>query len=199
MCKLNKALYGLKQAPLKWNEKLTQFLKERKLEQLKTEQCIFKHSNNNLILGIYVDDGILLGKDINQMNNLLEEMEKVFEIKVCKNPNVFLGMEVCIKTGKIRLTQTQYTKRILERYRMQDSKPVSTPIIKGPEGDIDQKECKFPYREVIGSLLYLSSRTRPDLTYATNYGSRYINEPKGCNVTDAKRNVYSRHTILQGH
>lgn len=199
VCKLKKSLYGLKQAPLKWNERFTNFLRKRRLKQLKTEQCIFKRENNTLILGIYVDDGIIIGKDMQEMNNLLDELRREFEIKVYRNPSTFLGMELCIEKGKIKLTQTQYSKRILEHYNMQDSKSVSTPLVKGPEENDSPDEEVYPYREAIGSLLYLSTKTRPDIAYATSYGSRYISNPKKSNVNDVKRMFrYVKGTINQG-
>jgi len=61
--KLKKTLYGLKQAPLRWNIRFTNFLKEKNFTSLKNEQCIFKKNNEDLILGIYVDDGILIGNN----------------------------------------------------------------------------------------------------------------------------------------
>lgn len=62
ICKLEKALYGLKQAPLKWNQRFSSFLKKKGLEPLKTEHCIYVTKNRTIIVGFYVDDGILIGK-----------------------------------------------------------------------------------------------------------------------------------------
>ena len=55
ICKLKKDLYGLKQAPLKWNQRLTRFLKEKGLSQLKTEQCVFNDVKSEIFLAIHVD------------------------------------------------------------------------------------------------------------------------------------------------
>lgn len=63
ICKLKKALYGLKQAPVKWNETFTKALRGRGLYPLRNNQCIFKNKKGTLILGIYVDDAILLAHD----------------------------------------------------------------------------------------------------------------------------------------
>jgi hypothetical protein len=63
LCKLKKALYGLKQAPLSWNTRFTDFLKQKKFKPLENEQCLFKRNNSESILGIYVDDGILIGSN----------------------------------------------------------------------------------------------------------------------------------------
>ncbi|PNF42902.1 hypothetical protein B7P43_G12889 [Cryptotermes secundus] len=57
VCLLKKALYGLRQAPSKWNKKLTTFLKEEGLNQLKSDQCIFKNDADSVFMAIHVDDG----------------------------------------------------------------------------------------------------------------------------------------------
>lgn len=35
VCKLKKSLYGLKQAPLMWNKRLTEYLKNNRINNLK--------------------------------------------------------------------------------------------------------------------------------------------------------------------
>jgi hypothetical protein len=77
--KLNKALYGLKQASLSWNKRFTNFLKSKNVIQLKSEPCLFMKEDRKLFLGIYVDDGILVGENIEEMNNLLKELKKEFQ------------------------------------------------------------------------------------------------------------------------
>ncbi|GJQ69462.1 hypothetical protein Trydic_g14423 [Trypoxylus dichotomus] len=129
ICKLKKSLYGLKQISLKWNELFTSFLRNNGLKALETQRCIFKNDDGTLILAIYVDDGILIGNNVNQMN----EHNKIV--------------------------------------------------------DDEHDELRFPYREVVGSLLYASCKTRPDLAYAVNYESRFVENPKKLDVTNVKRTL----------
>lgn len=131
-------------------------MKNRRLNQLKTEQCIFKQEDNNLILGIYVDDGIILWKDKREIKRLMDDLRSEFEINDCGKTDIFLGMEMNMEKGRIKLTQKQYAKRILEKFRMDEAKAVNTPIIKGIEEDEDREEIQYPYREAIGSLLYFT-------------------------------------------
>jgi hypothetical protein len=44
-----------------------------------------------------------------------------------------------------------------------------------------------PYREAVGSLLYLSQITRPDITFAVNLVSRYLEKPKKVHWNAVKR------------
>lgn len=48
---------------------------------------------------------------------------------------------------------------------------------------------KFPYREAVGSLLYLSCKTRPDLGFAVNYESRFTEDPKKRDYKNVKRTL----------
>ncbi|GJQ70283.1 hypothetical protein Trydic_g22722 [Trypoxylus dichotomus] len=73
---------------------------------------------------------------------------------------------------------------------MRDSKPVETPIAGITKiADDEHDELRFPYREVVGSLLYASCKTRPDLACAVNYESSFVEHPKKLDVTNVKRTL----------
>lgn len=120
ICRLNKALYGLKQASFSWNQRFSNFLKKKGFKQLKTEPCLFIGNNRNLILGIYVDDGILVGESIQEINNLLEELKGEFQVTIEKDPKSFVGMEIEWEEDGLKLTQSNYAMNVLKRYRMED-------------------------------------------------------------------------------
>jgi len=83
--KLKKALYGLKQAPLRWNIRFTNFLKEKGFIPIQSEQCIFKRSDSDIILSIYVDDGLLIGSNTHLMDMFLKQLNEKFKIKIKKD------------------------------------------------------------------------------------------------------------------
>lgn len=107
-------------------------------------------------------------------------MQKHFEVKVFE-AKCFLGIEIeVLKDYSIRIHQEAYAKKVLCRFGMEESKVVSTPIDCGQNlGDFvqDEHENKFPYREAIGSLMYLSVGTRPDISFAVGVVSRYMERP----------------------
>ena len=82
-------------------------------------------------------------------------------------------------TGGISLDQSQYTLRVLERFEMLESNPVSTPADPGhvltvamcpDEEDVDHVEEMRgkPYRAVVGALMHLMVSTRPDIAAAVS-------------------------------
>src|SRR5439155_5173785 len=66
-------------------------------------------------------------KDMVGINSLKEALKEEYEMKDLGELKYFLGIQVhCNKEQKlIHINQSGYTRTILERYSMQDSKPAS--------------------------------------------------------------------------
>ena len=171
ICKLKKALYGLKQAPKTWNKRFTNTLKKQGLEQLSTESCLFKTEDGTILLAIYIDDGLVVGSDRKKIERLVERLKREFKMTEQDNPRTYLGMELKKLKGRLKLSQEDYTEQILKTYGMEKAKPLNTPIL--PEGEIKEENVRLTmsYQQAIGSLLYLTMKTRPDLCYAVSYSS----------------------------
>jgi len=61
-------------------------------------------------------------------------------------------------------------------FDMSNAKPISTPMAVGvqlPKLDV-QPEVKFPYREAVGSLLFATMVTRPDIANAVSQLSQHL-------------------------
>lgn len=66
-----------------------------------------------------------------------------------------------------------------------NARPVDTPMLANKKiNDNGNRTKNFPYREAVGSLLYLTTKTRPDLNYAVINNSRYVTKPSDTNVTN---------------
>ncbi|GJY59893.1 ribonuclease H-like domain-containing protein [Tanacetum coccineum] len=76
VCKLNKSLYGLKQAPRQWNATLTTTLAEHGFEQSKFDYSLYtKHRSGMFIaLLVYVDDIVIIGSDVDGINEFKPEI-----------------------------------------------------------------------------------------------------------------------------
>ena len=94
-----------------------------------------------------------------------------------------LGMEVRqdLVEGTITLSQSEYVDSILRRFGLLLANPVAVPMTATLDLTLDGTEDKFEetstfdYPSAIGSLLYLSGCTRPDITFAVNRLSRSLN------------------------
>lgn len=66
-----------------------------------------------MILGIYVDDGIIIGNNTQEITKLTEELKKEFSVTIVKNPEIFLGLKVQKADNGLKLkqiTQEKYWK-----------------------------------------------------------------------------------------
>ena len=179
VCKLNKALYGLKQAPRTFHHKIRSILLEQRLTQSKSDECVFyRNAPEKLILCIYVDDAIVCGKSKNAVMNLLKTIETMLTITY-KPLSFFLGIQVEINEKKdIFIHQQQYINDMLHKFQMNECKGVSTPMERDIYNETEQaKPTNYPYRELIGTLMYLAIATRLDISFAVAYLSRYLERP----------------------
>lgn len=67
----------------------------------------------------------------------------------------FLGIEITREIKSIVSKQTRNLEDVLIRYNMQEAKSATTPMISNYVEISNIENTKYPYREAIGSLLYL--------------------------------------------
>ncbi|RVW35006.1 Retrovirus-related Pol polyprotein from transposon RE1 [Vitis vinifera] len=131
VCKLKKSLYGLKQSPRAWFERFTQFVKNQGYVQAQSDHTMFiKHSNDGkiAILIVYVDDIILTGDHVTEMDRLKKSLALEFEIKDLGSLRYFLGMEVARSKRGIVVSQRKYILDLLKETGMSGCRPADTPI-----------------------------------------------------------------------
>lgn len=93
VCRLKKGLYGLKQSSRSWNEKLNKFLEDFGLRRIKSDPCVYFMEADGIIiiLGIYVDDGLLCSNSEDTTKDILAYLEEHFEISI-EEANCFIGL-----------------------------------------------------------------------------------------------------------
>lgn len=188
VCRLKRSLYGLKQSPRQWNKKFTQFLQDMDLQTSQNDGCIFYRNDRTLIVAIYVDDGLILASNENDIVEVMTALEDRFEVHSVK-ATTFLGFQIEQKgPNEILLHQDSYINTILKRFNMIDAKPVDAPIttskLSKDDGPLDET---VPYREAIGSLMYAAITTRIDIAYAVNKASRAVEKPTKSDWIAVKR------------
>ncbi len=178
VCRLIKSIYGLKQSPRCWNYQIDQFLLKSGWSNSNADPCLYIRLRPRMFLALYVDDGLLFYGEANACTAFERQLSQRFESNFGP-ADVFLGIEIeRDKDGSFRLHQSGYAKRIIERFRLQDAKPVNSPFV---NEDIthgsDPVPVGTPYREAVGALLYLALGTRPDIAFAVNFCSRSLVAP----------------------
>lgn len=199
-CKLIKALYGLKQSPRVWNQTINKTFIEMGLSRSKLDQCIYYRITGNeiLIVAIYVDDILIFSNNEKADQQVKDKLKSNYKMKDLGEASSILGIRIRRNKDlhQITIDQASYTRRILQRFGMEDSNPVSTPIELGqkyskdmcPQNEDEREQMKkIPYRQAIGSLLFLTMITRPDISFAVNVLSRFCEEPGPTHWNGIKR------------
>jgi hypothetical protein len=196
--RLFKSLYGLKQAALAWYEKWKKVMLGLGFKPSDADPCLFTGSvdQGKILIGLYVDDALIIGSS-SSVSKVVTLIQKEFEIKnigLLKEGETFkfLGMELKLydrpRLG-ISLTQKRYAVSVLEKFGMKDCSPVATPMTPGlkldHEGDLLPEGNE--YAAIVGSLLYLAVKTRPDIAHAVGVLSRFMSCPRAPHLQAAKR------------
>jgi hypothetical protein len=87
------------------------------------------------------------------------------------------------------MCQEKYAKEILERFNMEKSNSVCSPIVAGTKlSKYDKGDEVDPtqFKQMVGSLMYLTA-TRPDLMFAVNLIARFMEHPVENHLMAAKR------------
>lgn len=187
VCRLTKSLYGLKQAPRQWHKKFDSFLKKFKLNQSSYDKCLYYSVDRKVMLTIYVDDGLIIAESNKLALQLIDFLKEFLTVKTmdCKS---YLGLEIIREREILFVTQSLYIKKTLEKFGMSSCKQSSTPEEVGQVDYDSAPKLKenFPFKELIGCLLYITTCTRPDIAHAVSVASR-TSEPTEAHWASLKR------------
>jgi hypothetical protein len=141
------------------------------------------------ICQLYVDD-IIFGSPNKAFNDEFAAlmMEK-FEMSMMGELKFFLGFEVKQRREGIFINQAKYTQDMLKRFKLDDVKPVKTPMPTKCQLDIDPNGKAVDqkvYRSMIGSLLYLCA-SWPDIMLSVEMCARFQAAPKESHYVVVKR------------
>lgn len=184
--RLNKSLYGLKQSPKLWQDDVKLFLVSIGFSQCEIDPCIYVRNNTTsstfTAVYVHVDDLAITGNDINTFKN---EISSKWEMDDPGITHTVVGIEIRrINTHQYSISQEKFAEAILARFKMSNCKPASTPLSPGmklyrsTEEELKEAEDDhLPYRNAVGSLMYLAQCTRPDLAHAVGVLSQHLENP----------------------
>ncbi|KAG8983720.1 hypothetical protein FRB90_005811, partial [Tulasnella sp. 427] len=160
VCRLIKTLYGLKQAGREWNTKFNQDMINIGFTRSKADPCVYTRITEKrvTVVTVWVDDLILSTDTQDDMDRVQREIESMFDSKDLGIPQFILGIEIdyAPEQFKIVLRQTAYIKSLLQRFGMEECRPVTTPMDPNaaPKKRTTDPIDKGLYAQALGSLLY---------------------------------------------
>nr|CAE03674.1 OSJNBa0042N22.18 [Oryza sativa Japonica Group]CAE76045.1 B1248C03.4 [Oryza sativa Japonica Group] len=182
VCKLLKSLYGLKQAPKQWHEKFDTTLTSAGFVVNKADECVYYRygGGEGVILCLYVDDILIFGTSLNVIEEIKDFLSKSFEMKDLRESDIILTMKLLRgDEGGITLVQSHYVDKVLSRFGYSDYKLALTPydpsVLLRKNRRIARDQLR--YSQIIGSLMYLASAMRPDISFAASKLSRFVSNP----------------------
>ncbi|XP_057803601.1 uncharacterized mitochondrial protein AtMg00810-like [Salvia miltiorrhiza] len=116
-------------------------------------------------------------------------MTNKFKMSMMGEMNFFLGLQVKQTEEEILINQSKYTKELINKFRAQHMKTVKIPMNtnwKVDPGSEGKSVSPTKYREIIGSLFYLTA-SRPDISFAVGVCARYQSNPKEAHMDAARR------------
>ena len=186
-CRLVKALYGLRQAPRAWHTRLKAELEAIGFTATEADASLFVryHKDHAVYLLVYVDDILIVSSSAESVKGVKDMLTSTFDLRDLGEASMFVGLEIQRDRAARTLTirQSRMANDLVARYGMQQAQPKAIPLTVGTQltkaSDDSQllDKQQFGYAELIGSLLYLSVCTRPDIAQAVGALSRFMAAP----------------------
>ncbi|XP_004289307.1 PREDICTED: uncharacterized mitochondrial protein AtMg00810-like [Fragaria vesca subsp. vesca] len=190
VCELHKAIYGLKQSPRAWYAKLSSILEEVGFQRSNADSSLFVRNgaSRKLVVLIYVDDLIITGDNVQEIEVLKQALHKKFAIKDLGKLKYFLGIEMATSKKGLFLNQRKYVLDLLKEANMLGCTSARSPLDRKfkleAEGDLLQNVSY--YQRLVGKLIYLTI-TRPDISYSVSIISQSMHVPTKTHLSIVER------------
>ncbi len=146
------------------------------------DPCLFMIDMESIITSyvlVYVDDIVIATKSVEDAAQIETMLRTSFDIGSMDDMHLFLGMLVTRNRASKRLwvTQRSYVSKMARRFNLVGSSsniPMRNGVYLEKASSEIMTACVKPYRELVGSLMYIACCTRPDVMFATAYLARYV-------------------------
>ncbi|CAI7901728.1 unnamed protein product, partial [Closterium sp. NIES-53] len=172
VCRLNKAIYGLKQAPRCWYARLVEVLESLGFKVSGCDESLFmtEGEEEKVFLLVYVDDILLFSPFLERIKEVQGKLKETFQCKAL----AAMG----------------------EKYGLEEGRSVKTPLSSGfqlhldeEEGEVLEYELQRRFQSMVGSLMYASVNTRPDIAFSVSQLARVVPRPLQEHLDAAERLV----------
>ncbi|MBW0469399.1 hypothetical protein O181_009114 [Austropuccinia psidii MF-1] len=152
--KLKKALYGTKQAAQCWWQYSCGVIESLGFhgDEIKPSIYLFKRRGAFVVVWLHVNDGIVISNSRNALMSFKTKLTLKLKLNWSDQVDKIVGLNIGMGTRKLE---------------------INSPIVTNKGQQFDQTR----YQLVLGSLIYLSLGSRPDITYAVNLLVRFSSNP----------------------
>lgn len=185
---LIKGLYGMKQGGRVWNKTMHSRLIQLGFTRLACEYCIYTRCSalGTILTGVHVDDFAIVASTTPAAVRFKEELQQEWQISDLGEARFCIGIAIerDRATCSIRISQTALIDKIISQFRLSDAYPVSAPMDPGlrlscahhspKTAELKAEAAVLPYRALVGSLMYVAIGTRPDIMFAVQNLSQFL-------------------------
>jgi hypothetical protein len=192
--RLNKALYGLKQAGRQWSIKLGAELARLGFSPSGADPSLYirRGADGSIVyMLVHVDDILVAASDFSVMQQVISQLGSVFTLRDLGDASYYLGMEIVRnrQARTVKLSQQRYVLDLVQRFGLDSTPPKDVPMTTSARltrAGPDTQLTVHPYSELVGALLYLSTSTRPDISFAVGVLTRFMANPLDAHYAAAK-------------
>ena len=204
---LKKGIYGLCHAARQFWKKFVDTIKQESFgfQVSPADPCVlFKEDKLGIcIIIMYVDDMLIIGKK-EQIDDFASKIQKVFSVKIQHNLADYLGCEFYMNKERTRgwlgqpsiiksLEQKFGERAMKERLSLTPGTPRFTAIrIEDPEDKVNPQDHEI-YRSGVGTLLYLTKHSRPDICNPVRELSKTMDAPAPAHLKEMYKLI--RHVL----
>ncbi|SGZ03956.1 BQ5605_C032g11034 [Microbotryum silenes-dioicae] len=184
--RLRHSIYGLKQAGRIWNRHIDASLRDLGYTATGTDHCVYSRLDDRQrshYIALYVDDLLMISPDPAEIERVISGLEQRYGVKRLGPAEYILGIQIRrLDNGSIALSQERYIMDVLARFHFDTTtRGTTVPMTPGLSltaipGQATERIRSW-YLQAIGSLLYISLGTRPDIAFAVSYLARFANNP----------------------
>ena len=207
--RLLRSLYGLKQSERLWNQNVIAFFMSIGFRQLNGDPSILIWQSDTgeiSIVSVYIDDFLLASDTIKNLDKLKVVLSNAYDIKDLNKVKTIIGWQITrdLVAQTMKIDQSAFIWDLVMEENLYDCNANVVPIKTGSAIDISdvnayKEKDLYTYQQLIGKLMYLACKTRPDIAFAIGQLSRHNADPQRSHFRAAKKVVwYLKGTINLG-
>jgi hypothetical protein len=169
---------------MEFNRLVDDYMKSKGFQPSKLDPCIYikKTDEGPIYVLVYVDDLIMIGKG-KQYEEFVEDTEKEFTMPKSEDLHWYLGLKFDRSTiNSMTIDQELFIKKKLDLFEPiigQVKRSTALPLTydDAHQTDLEPADPEFPYRSMVGGLMYAMVGSRPDIAQAVSTVSKYLDKP----------------------
>ncbi|SGY28692.1 BQ5605_C085g13002 [Microbotryum silenes-dioicae] len=183
--RLRRSIYGLKQAGRIWNRHIDALLRDLGYTATGTDHCVYSRLDDRQrphYIALYVDDLLMISPDLAEIERVISGLEQRYGVKRL-GPAEYISAS---RFGDSTMVQSHYHRNgtswtcllgSTSTLRLRNYSPDDTRPFAHRHPRSSHERIRSWYLQAIGSLLYISLGTRPDIAFAVSYLARFANNP----------------------